>query len=285
MQIPDIHIHPDFSFDAHGSIAQYAQAASTMGLEEICFTTHLDLDPVRKEADGWVNVNGDRFPNDNPAWLVPYLEQIEQARYQTSGLRIKSGLEIDFFPDVEGLLAPFLSAYPWDYLLGSVHCLEHLAVAEHSQGRAYLSRHTPAEVASATVEQTLAAIRSGKFTAIAHLDYLKRLDVPGFRQSYQTALADRLEEVFRALVETETAMEINTRAINTYQLGEPFPGRDALQQAFRCGVRQITFGSDSHRPEELANSFLQAKEFAIQAGFVSVTTYQGGKIERIVPLQ
>jgi histidinol-phosphatase (PHP family) len=285
MRIPDLHIHPDFSFDAQGSIAQYAQAASDMGLEEICFTTHLDLDPVRREADGWVNVDGDRFPNDDPAWLVPYLEQIEQARCQKSGLRIKCGLEIDWFPEVEGALAPFLSAFPWDYLLGSVHCLEHLAVAEHAQGTAYLSRHTPAETAVATAECTLAAIRSGKFTAIAHLDYLKRLDVPGFRRSYHAALADRLEEVFRALAETDTALEINTRAINTYGLGEPFPGREALQQAFRCGVRQIAFGSDSHRPAELANSFPQAMEFAIQAGFGSVTTYQGGRIERIIPLE
>jgi len=80
MRIADYHIHPDFSLDARGKIIEYAQAAVKIDLEEICFTTHLDLDPVRAPQEGWVRVKGNVVSVQDRSWIDHYLKDIEEAQ-------------------------------------------------------------------------------------------------------------------------------------------------------------------------------------------------------------
>ena len=56
--LSDYHVHPDCSLDATGTIDQYCQRALEMGLEEICFTTHYDMDPVRRDEDPFMRIDG-----------------------------------------------------------------------------------------------------------------------------------------------------------------------------------------------------------------------------------
>jgi len=59
----DYHVHPDYSIDASPvKIREYCQKALELGLAEICFTTHIELDPVRREKDNFVNLNGEKVP-------------------------------------------------------------------------------------------------------------------------------------------------------------------------------------------------------------------------------
>jgi len=285
MKIPDYHVHPDFGFDARGSIRDYAQAAVAKGLEEICFTTHLDLDPVRAPREGWVKVNGAKKPNTDPGWVKSYLEEIEVARelFSKAPLRIKAGLEVDYFPEVEILLEPFLS-FPWDFLLASVHCINHLAVAGEKEGAQLLSVMSPAQVAREFAAQAKRAIASGFFNGLAHLDYFKRLRRPGFKEKFLNALKPYLEEILVLLRETGMALEINTRGVTKYGLREPFPGPEIISLAASLGLEVITLGSDSHNPYELAQDFGEGVSLATKAGLNKVYTFKGGKIERAFPI-
>ena len=44
----DYHMHSRVSFDGHDTGIQMAEAAKKAGLKEICFTDHLDYDPLGK---------------------------------------------------------------------------------------------------------------------------------------------------------------------------------------------------------------------------------------------
>ena len=46
----DYHMHSTVSFDARDSALDMALAAKAAGLKEICFTDHLDYDPLGKWA-------------------------------------------------------------------------------------------------------------------------------------------------------------------------------------------------------------------------------------------
>ena len=43
----DFHIHSRVSFDGHDTGEALAKAALAAGLKEICFTDHLDYDPMQ----------------------------------------------------------------------------------------------------------------------------------------------------------------------------------------------------------------------------------------------
>ncbi|HHX94976.1 MAG TPA: PHP domain-containing protein, partial [Clostridia bacterium] len=61
--LTDYHVHPDYSIDASPvKIRQYCRRALELGIVEICFTTHVELDPVRKEKDNFALLNGERIP-------------------------------------------------------------------------------------------------------------------------------------------------------------------------------------------------------------------------------
>jgi histidinol-phosphatase (PHP family) len=282
MRIPDYHIHPDFSFDARGTVLNYAQFAEEKGMEEICFTTHLDLDPVRAPREGWVRVNGSRVPNYNPSWIFKYIEAIEEAQALFPDLKLKRGLEVDYFPGVESLLEPFLH-FSWDFLLVSVHCIQHLAVANEKEGAQLLSLMTPEKIASEFAKQVKKAILSGIFHGLAHLDYFKRQNHPGFKERFLSALEPCLPEILTLLKKQGMALEVNARAIFRYNLKEPFPGSHILSLASSLGLETITFGSDSHNPLELGLKFDTLLSLAMKSGFKAVTTFKGGKIENIIP--
>ena len=46
----DFHMHTRVSFDGHDTGEAMAKAALAAGLKEICFTDHLDYDPLEKNG-------------------------------------------------------------------------------------------------------------------------------------------------------------------------------------------------------------------------------------------
>ena len=45
----DFHMHSRVSFDGHDTGEELARAAKNAGLKEICFTDHLDYDPLAQK--------------------------------------------------------------------------------------------------------------------------------------------------------------------------------------------------------------------------------------------
>ncbi len=72
----DYHIHPNYSPDAQGTIADFCQKAMEIGLRELCFTTHYEPDPARAGKE-WISVAGERMPVESD-WIEFYFEEIEK---------------------------------------------------------------------------------------------------------------------------------------------------------------------------------------------------------------
>lgn len=145
----DYHIHPNYSIDAEDySIYDYCHQAVTLGLNEICFTTHLEVNPVRRHLDWFVRVRGQRHPMEELSWLDHYFNEIQVARRQfgPQGLKIKVGLEVGYEPGYERSIEKVLNNFPFDFVLGSVHCLKHHAISSWKESSRYFPAHTAEEV-------------------------------------------------------------------------------------------------------------------------------------------
>ena len=106
----DYHMHSSYS-DGRSAPEDYIDSAIAAGLSEIGFSEHLTL---FKDLEDW---------NMNPVNISPYINHIENLRKHIKNIKIKIGLEVDFFEGKEKEISDFLSPLPLDYIIGSVHYL------------------------------------------------------------------------------------------------------------------------------------------------------------------
>lgn len=243
----DYHVHPNYSIDSRGgSISEFCQKALEVGLSEVCFTTHYDVDPQRLEVDGFVLIEGEKVSVNSP-WVDRYLTEINEAReaYQLRGLRVLSGLEVDYGSDFEGLIRESLTGYEFDYLLGAIHCLDHCALSVEPEAQQFFESRDAKIVCKEYYQEVERAIASDLFDAIAHLDFYKRKGVKYYGKAVLDSHNGLVEPVLRLLAEKNVALEINALGYKD-NFGEPYPGENILRMAKKQGIRLVTVGSDCH---------------------------------------
>ena len=135
----DWHVHPDYSLDASGTVNQYCQKALELDLKEICFTTHYDSDPFRKDEDPYIKIEGEIVPLSEEN-VKRYIADVRRAseEFNLRGLSVKVGLEVDYAPHIEEQLRFDLASLDLDYILGAVHCLDHIAISASNEAERYL---------------------------------------------------------------------------------------------------------------------------------------------------
>jgi histidinol-phosphatase (PHP family) len=202
------------------------------------------------------------FHQTQPVWSLPY--QIERCVYDLDayvdviveakrlGLPVKLGLEVDYVGDRQGELAELLDGYPWDYLLGSVHWLEGLAVDLRPGIWAELSVEDVWRRYFAALGELAA---SGHVDVLAHPDLVKIFDLRPAAVHYPS-----LDGV---------ALEISTAGLYKH-VGELYP-----DPAMLASRPPITLASDAHVPENVGRDFERAIALARAAGYETVTVFDG----------
>ena len=106
----DYHMHSRVSFDGHDTGLALAQAAQAAGLQEICFTDHVDYDPLG------------HMPNmafDTAAYSAEY------DGLSLPGLKIRRGMEFGLLPDNLEQFRQDLQRRPFDFVLEqTLACLQ-----------------------------------------------------------------------------------------------------------------------------------------------------------------
>ncbi len=109
----DYHMHSRVAFDAHDTGEALARAALAAGLKEICFTDHLDYDPLVPENDYAFDTA--RYNAEYDALVIPEL-------------KIRRGMEFGMTPDNRETLRRDLKRRHFDFVIGSVHFADGLDV-------------------------------------------------------------------------------------------------------------------------------------------------------------
>jgi len=256
----DYHIHPDYSKDATGSIDEYCRRALELGLDEICFTTHYDRDPFRKEIDPFMRVDGEILPVSEEV-VGRYIQDVRQAneRYRPQGLSVKAGLEVDYAPHYEPTLRDDLTRFNLDYILGAVHCLDHLAITASEEAASCFKHRSMESLVTEYYRVLNQAVESGLFDVMAHLDIYRKHGLDYYGERILTAHRGLVEPVLEAMAKHDVGLEINTGILRRGH-DEPSPGLEIVDLAVSMGVRITAFGSDAHRVEQLGEGIADSFE-------------------------
>lgn len=264
----DYHVHPGYSIDAQdATIQEYCRKALSIGLDAICFTPHLEVDPVRRHLDWFVRVNGTRQPMDEFQWLNRYFEDIENARdtFGPQGLTIKAGIEVGFDRGLEKRIEHVLDSYPFDFILGSVHCIEHQAISSWRESREYFPGRDMYQVVKEYFLTLSEAVGSELFHCMGHLDLYCRYGINYYGQAIMSAHRGLVEPILAKMAKRGIGLEVNTSSIRR-GLHQFHPSREILEQAVKAGVTVFTVGSDAHKPEDLGFKTQEAINLLAELG-------------------
>ena len=261
-QRTDYHVHPDYSIDASPiKIREYCQKALELDLREICFTTHVELDPVRREKDNFVCLNGERVSVFDFTWLDNYFEEITRAQdeFKHTNLKVKAGLEIGYNPGCEPHVEKMINNYPFDYVMGTIHCLDHIAISSMKESPRYFQNKSLSELRTDYFTTLLEAVKTGFFDSIAHIDLYLRYGSRIYGREIFTIHRGAVEPVFSEMARRGMGLEVNTSS-RRRGLKEFHPTREVLDLAVKEGIKIFTVGSDAHSLEDLGDCIDEALE-------------------------
>ena len=223
----DFHMHTIVSFDGHDRGLQMAQAAKDAGLKEICFTDHLDYDPLDKMGVIAFDTEAYRAEYDN---------------LEVPGLKIRRGMEFGMTVDNRAQFREDIKRYPFDFVLGSVHFVDDLDVYFDE----YWHDKTVFEAERRYLEATLDCVRlHDDFDVLAHLTYIGKTSshhaprcVP--YEEHQ----ELIDEILKTLASKGKGMEMNTSGVD--RCGGFLPTADYFRRFKEFGGEIVTIGSDAH---------------------------------------
>jgi len=265
-EISDFHVHPDYSIDAAGTIRQYCDRALEIGLRNICFTSHYDSNPRRVEADGYWRHKGRRVRFDDEL-VGRYIDEIDRAQryYAQFGLRVFRGLEIDYFPGVEGEAQRVRDKYGLDFVIGSVHCLDDIAISDKREAPGYFLKKTLSRMVDDYFGLLRQAAETPAFDCLGHLDYYVRYGHLYYGDDIYKIELDHFDGIFDTLKKNGGGLEVNT-SLFRFGIRKFHPAQEIIERAVAAGVSIISVGSDAHRPQTLGAGVIEAYDLLTALG-------------------
>lgn len=267
--ITEYHCHSNVSPDGHNTMTEMALAAAEAGVDELCFTDHIETLP-------WLRWNEPPLQQGSYDWTAMQ-RQFDEAREALGDrIRLHMGAELgegSYFPAVAD---SFFAAAPRrpDFVIGSIHAIrmgdgkfvDPCFIENGDEDYWY-------DVTAHYVDELQHLLDWGNFHVIGHLTLPERYAKERFGL---TLSFDRYEETLRAVlrrtVETGHGIELNTNRAHGF-----LPGEKWLRIYRELGGEIITLGSDAHVPQHLGSAMEQGQELLAHCGFRYFTTFADGK--------
>lgn len=238
---------------AVGSPLEYAGVALRRELAEIGFSDHLMVDKWRP---GYAMKLSE----------VPrYVRLIKDTQKRFASLPIKLGVEVDYFPGKEDAIRTIIEAYPFDYVLGSVHSIDDWTFDDERNIQRF-SEWDIDRLYENYFDLLQEAASSKLFDVMAHPDVIKK-----FGHRARMDLHHIYAEVARTFRRAGVCMEVNTSGLR-WPIRELYPAKDLLDIALKRDV-PATLGSDAHHPSEVAADFEVAVNLLRNAGYKSIAVF------------
>lgn len=262
MSIPcDYHMHTLFSADGQATLEDMCQAAIQCGLEEICFTEHVDWVPWDETREHF-----------QPAAYVP---AAQACRAAFSGrLSVRIGVEISEPHLAAGEIKALLAAWPFDFVLGSAHWIDQSGIYMSDVYGKYSAGHVEGEY----FQRVLELAEQGDFDSLGHLDVVRRYRPKELGPFDTRAHSEIIRAILRTLIRRDKAFEINTSPLRR-GLDATCPDLTVLRWYKELGGEKLTVGSDAHRPDQVGTGFEVARDMLQTAGFSRIARYEKRRAE------
>ena len=270
----DYHVHTEFSDDSNYLMEDVVRDAINKGINEICFTDHVDYG-IKRDGDDCRGMlyrkGGPGEPDKMPLANVDYpryFEKIEYLRKKYSEITIKQGMEFGMQMHTIEQYQKLFNKYHFDFIILSCHQVED----KEFWTQDFQKDKTQKEYNERYYQEILNVIKVYKdYSVLGHLDLITRYDKQGV-YSFEK-LKPILTQILKQVIKDGKGIEINTSS-HRYGLKDTTPSKDILKLYKELGGTIITIGSDSHKKEHLGAYIEETKELLKKLGFKYYCTYE-----------
>jgi histidinol-phosphatase (PHP family) len=249
----DYHIHTSFSDDSTYPMEACIKKAISLGLEEICFTEHIDYG-VKTD----LNCNLSAY----------YKEFIRCKKAYQNHIVLRFGIEFGMQMHTIERFQEDFNAYSFDFVILSCHQVDDKEFwsYEFQEGK------TQKEYQEKYYEEILKVVKCYQdYSILGHLDMIKRYDKQG---NYPfDKVKPLIEEILKTAIEAGKGIEVNTSCFR-YGLKDLTPSTDILKLYQKLGGKIITIGSDSHEASHLGFQVKEVQKKVKELGFMYVYTFE-----------
>ena len=262
--LADYHVHTEFSDDSREPLEEQIRRAIELGLQELCFTDHVDYGIKKDWEEGDIEYRGGDGVGTPADSLQPlanvdyprYFEKIARMREEFRGrIDLRCGLEFGVQMETIQKYEALFERYgeKLDFVLLSIHQVENKEfwTQDFQRGR------SQKEYNERYYQELYDVMKAFKhYSVLAHVNLITRYDKQG-KYPFE-AIRDMLAEILKLAIADGKGIEINTSSWH-YGLDDTMPSRDILRLYRDLGGKIITIGSDAHSTKYLADHLEDAR--------------------------
>lgn len=276
----DYHLHTQFSDDSTEPMENQVKRAIELGLDEICFTDHVDygikrdFDDPRGIVSRIIVEHGKEMKSFMTNVNYPeYFKEIKRLQEKYPNLTIKQGLEFGIqshtVPAYEKLYDKYKENL--DFVLFSMHQVHDLELWDQSFQKGKTQQKYNEQYYD-EIYKTMKIFKN--YSCLAHLDVLVRYDLNGIYPFEK--VEEKIAEILKLAIADGKGIEINTSSWH-YGLQDTQPSQKILKLYKDLGGKIITAGSDGHSTQYVADHIQDAYEILKIIGFKQICTFEHRK--------
>lgn len=264
--ITDYHVHLETGPYSIEWLKKYVETAKMKGIQDLGFSEHAYRFKQTKDIllNPWIK---ERQTED----IEEYVELILKAK--ELGLPVKLGIELDFIPGKEKETQKFLSPYPWDYVIGSVHWIGDWGF-DLDQMKEKWNDRSIIKVYEEYFNILKQLLSSKQFDILGHIDVIK---VFGHKpeKAEEAQLEELYDEIIQFIKESNITVEMSTAGLRK-PVGELYPSRSLMEKLAREKIPMM-INSDAHRPEDVGRGYEEGIEYLKSFGINEISTFETRK--------
>jgi histidinol-phosphatase (PHP family) len=260
----------------------YLQVAIEKGLKEVGIVEHLyRFKEMRGYFEHHIDLGSSELGKLQTKWLDQvmtegvdeflYATERAKKRWEEKGVRLRVGIEADYFDGGEQELASFIQPIDCDFISGSVHFLNGWGFDNPSANGLFL-QYDLKTLYSQFYQTIEKGIKTGLFQYMSHLDNLK---VFGHRPD-EADLIPHYQSVARALRDHDVAHEMNSGLYYRFPVKEKCPSQSFTSILVEHGV-PFTLSSDAHFPENIGAYVHESMSGLKSLGVRKIATFEKKK--------
>jgi histidinol-phosphatase (PHP family) len=266
--LTDYHLHlrpdrlpsPAAEYFTPANADRYRAAAQERGIAELGVSEHVHR--FAAALDIW----------EHPFWRQNAHDDVDDyCGFVVEQTDLRLGIEMDFIPGREDLIANFLDGRPWDYVVGSVHFLRDNAVDDAEFDVWADPSISPDRVWRRYFETVAEAARSGLFDILAHPDLVKMWGRD--RPRPEGDLRRFYEPLAEAVSDTGIAVEVSTAGLRK-PVGEIYPAEPLLEMLLDAGA-VVALSSYAHQPDQVGYGYDAAEALLERLGVRELAVFSG----------
>lgn len=268
--LTDMHTHTAFSHDGRDKIDTMLETAQKMGLTFYGVSDHFDFDYDLFQMS---SEEIEQLKNADPA---EYFHGARHAQEDYEGvLNVCVGAEFGYSDKAE-VQQRYLETYEKfrpDFVINSVHC---------GDGKDFCRHHFTEDKAT-TYRMYLGIIRRSldapyPYDIVGHIGYIARYVPYEDRRFLLEEFGVEIDDILKTIIAKDKILEINSAS--KMQETATLPSENIVRRYYELGGRKISFGSDAHFKERIADKREEVVDMLKRIGFTYITVpFRGEHIQ------